>query len=287
MLAAHHNPFVDPDYVRAFGGTVIGTSGFPIPLIQREIPGTPFHDGRLPWPYVCVDVSLIGRLQQAFPELVSVVGVLLPAGGAEPAALGDLHRFKEHFVFNPSLPQKPLSRKSASNLATGSQRWSFRQSTETEDWQEFGRLYRLLVERRQLAGSSFDFPDAHFGCLSALPYVKLFGVHDGSQWGAMTCMAQFSRQLHLIHIVVSTEGLQSNASYVMMQSLLDAAVEGGLTVFMGSVPAGDAGGMLKFKSRWSNCTAPSWLVKKIIRPDVYEQLAEPGNSFFPAYRRNW
>jgi hypothetical protein len=218
---------------------------------------------------------------------VSVVGVLLQAQDAEPAAYRYFHRFKDHFVFDPALPQKHLSLKSASNLTQAYRRWRFRRSTEPADWREFRELYRQLVARRQLAGGSFDFPGAHFKSLSALPYMKILGVHDGIQWGAMTCAAQYPEQLHLIHIVVSQEGLQSNATYLMMQSILNLAIEEGLTVFMGGVPAGDTGGVLKFKSRWSNRMVPSWLIKQVIRADVYQRLAEPENSFFPAYRRNW
>ncbi len=259
----------------------------PCAMLVRNIEHTPYEDGHLPWPYVCLDEAEVHSLASLHPQLVSITGVILPPQQVEIQPSWALQPFKPHFVFSPALPTTPLSRKSLANLAEGRASWAFAEAASPEDWTCFQRLYEELVQRRGLVQSPFNFAPSHFETLSALPHVRLYGVRHDRQWGAMLCAAQFGAELHLIHIVVSAEGLRTNASYALMQAMIDLCQDQQLTLFIGGVPAGDSGGMLKFKTRWTNQTRMSYLVRLIVRPDVYDKLSLPGNTFFPAYRTSW
>lgn len=259
----------------------------PCAMLLRDIEHTPYQDGHLPWPYVCLDEAEVHSLARLHPDLVSITGVILPPEQAEVPASWALQPFKPHFVFSPTLPPTPLSRKSLANLAEGRASWDFAEATSPEDWACFQRLYQDLVERRGLALSPFNFAPAHFDTLRNLPHVRLYGARHDAEWGAMLCAARFGTELHLIHIVVSAEGLRTNASYALMQAMIDLCRDRQMTLFMGGVPAGDNGGMLKFKKRWTNETRMSYLVRLIVRPDIYDKLRLPDNVFFPAYRTSW
>lgn len=286
-MSIYRFPFLDERYVRAYSSSILLAPALPVPLIGRAIPGTQFIDAQLPWPYVNLGVDELKALARHHPQVVSIVGVLLPPGGDDCGGCPEAVPLKPHFLFDPSRAQTPLSGKSRANLADAGRVWAFREGGGEENWLSFRRAYSELVARRQLSGTSFDFPPSHFAQLAALPSIRLLGVHDGREWGAMICAAEGGGELHMIHLVVSEVGLRTNASYALMQSLIDRCADGGTRLYLGGVPAGDNGGVLKFKSRWSNRTLGSWLFRLIVRPDVYEALAIPGNVFFPAYRNGW
>jgi hypothetical protein len=165
--------------------------------------------------------------------------------------------------------------------------WSPALATSDEAKLAFIGLYDELVARRNLSGSSFAFQSAHFNKLFLLPEVTLFGVFGNGVWGSMACAARSNDELHLLHIVNSSEGLRTNSSYVLMQYLLEYCLAEDITLFLGGVPEGDDGGVLRFKERWTNSTRPSWLMRLILQPDIYSDLMIPENKFFPAYRKNW
>ena len=261
-------------------------TGAPCAVIARDIGSTGLSDACLPWPYVDIDEVGINQLASAYPEFVSLSGVVLPNRSMIPESK-ILVPFKPHYAFDPSLPTRPLSKKSLSNLKSGLRHWEFSQSQSVDDWQHFEGGYRELMQRRNLAGSTFDFPSSHFRNLATLPYVALHGAKGADGWGAMICSARFGAEMHLIHLVVTTSGLLTNASYVMMQGLIDSCRESGIAMFIGGVPAGDEGGIQRFKQRWTNTTRMSFLLRRILRPEVYRKLAIPDNTFFPAYRRDW
>jgi hypothetical protein len=282
------SPFLDERYASAFGDSVLVAPSLPVPLIERPIDRSPLTDAQLPWPYVTLAPGTLLKLGVHHPQLVSIVGVLLPTDGSDLNTGGtELVPLKPHFIFDPKIGQKQLSSKSRGNLSEAMQVWHFRTGGTGVDWLAFQGLYGELVRRRQLTGTRFDFSPSHFTQLSTLADIRLFGVHNGAEWGAMICASQYRDELHMIHLVVSETGLTTNASYALMQALIDMCSQRETTLYLGGVPAGDQGGVLKFKSRWANRTLGSWLFRLVVRPDVYNSLAIPGNSFFPSYRTGW
>lgn len=185
------------------------------------------------------------------------------------------------------LPAPLLSSKTKFNLKSGSKIWLPEENKKELTVQAFISLYQDLVGRRGLSGGSFDFQENHFKKLFELPEVHLFGVSNNGIWGSMACAIQYQKEIHLLHIVNSNDGLRSNASYVLMNYLLNYCAKDNIKLYLGGVPDGDDGGVLRFKKRWSNTILPTWLMQVILNQEVYDQLKIKGNSFFPAYRKNW
>ncbi len=283
----HAGPFQRPDYVQSYAGLIVNRTGSPCPVFVRQIEGQPYRDGNLPWPYVWLDDEGGAILRDLYGDLISLSGVLVPSRYHPRPDSADIVPFKEHFMFDPNSAPLKLSRKSRSNLTSGQKIWQLADAISVDDWLSFEVLYQELVLRRGLMGGRFDFGADHFARLARLPYMRIFGVQDGSSWGAMACGACYRDEIHLLHIVVSAEGLMSNASYVLMHEITSYCQMHGITLFMGGVPGGDNVGALRFKKRWSNQTRTSWLLRMIIQPDIYGKLAIQGNSFFPAYRQSW
>lgn len=281
------HPFLDEGYARSYATSILLSSEFPIPLIEREIKGSGFTDAQLPWPYVDLHVDELKRLTDYHSHVISLVGVLLSQESRGYEACSELRPLKIHYIFDPCIEQTPLSSKSRSNLTAAQQFWRIREGSTFADWSSFKRLYGLLVSRRHLSGSSYDFPPAHFDQLARLPSIELIGVHDGNEWGAMICAARGDHELHMIHLVASETGMKTNATYALMQFIIDICRQDRVTLFMGGVPSGDSGGVKRFKARWSNRTIQSWLLQRIVRPDIYASLSQSGNQFFPAYRTHW
>lgn len=286
MKSFAFQPFQDTRYVAAYGAELRagGISG--IPLLLRDIADTGLRDAQLPWPYVRMARGALDGLRADSAGLVSLVGVVLPVAGDDGDLPDDLVPFKSHFVFRHVQPPRALGARSLDNLRTGAKRWHYREAGAPEDWDAFSELYRQLVGRRQLAGGFFDLAPSHFSTLAALPYISLRGVHDGTEWGSMVCAAEGDGETHLLHIVNSAEGLRSCASYVLMDAMLAMARKEGRDLYLGSTPAGDGGGVARFKQRWSNSTIQSRLLGMVIDPAAYGRLAISGNTFFPAYRRS-
>lgn len=191
---------------------------------------------------------------------------------------------KPHYLFDPQLGLPALSCKTRSNLRRGQRHWRPERAGSAADWLRFDTLYRAMLARRHLQSGLFDYPPDHFQRLSALPFIRLFGVRDDREWGSMACGAEYRGELHLLHVLTSPSGLASNASYVLMQHLLEHALSRDETLFIGGVAGSDDGGMLRFKLRWSNTQRMSWLLKMVLRPQDYRRLAIAGNPYFPAYR---
>lgn len=285
MNSIGFQPFQDLRYAASYAVDTRGGDGAGIPLLLRDIPGTGLRDGQLPWPYVRVAQGSLAGLGELAAGLVSLVGVVLPVAAGDAAPSVDLVPFKSHFVFRHDLPPRALGARSLENLRAGARRWRWRAARGPADWQAFVALYRQLVARRRLAGGFFDFAPSHFAKLAELPFITLHGVHDGTEWGSMVCAAEGGGEIHFLHIVNSAEGLRTSASYVLMDAVLAAARLRGMDIYLGSTPAGDSGGVARFKTRWSNSTQPSQLLRMVIDPVAYARLAVDGNPFFPAYRR--
>lgn len=291
MTTPHHEtplPYRLPEYATAYAGTVECRGAAPIPVFVRTIDHVGLQDGCLPWPYIDITEREKTALSNEFSELVSLTGVLAPSLTC-PLLTSDTTAvvpFKTHFIFDPELGLLNLSRKSRSNLSSGRRVWEPAEASSLEGWATFADLYKELIDRRNLAGGPFDFESEHFLRLSRLPWMTIFGVRNNAGWGAMACGARHGNELHLLHIVVSGRGLTSNASYVLMNDLISHSIENNIKLFLGGVPGAGAldEGVLRFKQRWSNHALPSWLLKMIIRPEIYGTLALPGNAYFPAYR---
>lgn len=281
-----HFPFNRMDYAGTYRGHFLFSRCLSSAVQIRGIPGTALHDGMLPWPYIAIGEMTSSLIRSEFPGLVTVTGVIAPSAPCPSCAFAgdELVPLKEHFIYDPSLGPVKLSRKSRLNLRKGSRFWHPADANSEEGWRAFVSLSRAFVRDRKITGGFYDFGDEHFHLLSRLGDILVFGVRNPSAWGAIACGARHGTELHLMHIRISALGYKSCASYVLMEEMTRYCTSNRLSLFMGGLRHGADEGLLRFKRRWTNKTLPAWLLRVVIRPDVYRLLAIPGNPFFPAYR---
>jgi hypothetical protein len=279
-------PFNTLDYAETYRGDVQFSESLSSAILIQAIAGTPYYDGRLPWPYVTLPEMGESLIKAEFPDLVSITGVIAPSitCPSSTAAGHELVPFKPHFIFDPSVGSIRLSKKSASNLRKGRRVWRGTDANSSEGWEAFADICRKFILDRNLTGGFYDFGDDHFSRLSSVSSMRLFGVRSSTAWGAMACGARHGEDLHLMHVRITAQGYRSFASYVLMDEATRYCEVNGLTLLLGGLRHGADEGLLRFKRRWTNRTLPAWLLKIVIRPDVYERLAIPGNPFFPGYR---
>ncbi|NLD37577.1 MAG: hypothetical protein GX654_11985 [Desulfatiglans sp.] len=279
-------PFNRSDYSLCYSDNFEKRNNTSCPVFIRKIPGKELMDGRLPWPYVKLNSEDHNNFYDQYQDLITIVGVTRPSP-RPPWSGSDIIQHKNHFIINPALSRKPLSRKSLSNLRKGERIWKPLTVNPEKDIDVFITLHRDVILRRALIGSAFDHPISHFIKLFQLPQIQVFGVAKGAVWGAMACGLNFNHELHLLHIVTGNTGITSCASYALMNHITEYSHQNNIMVFMGGAPEGDNGGLLRFKVRWSNHSLPTWLLRMVIEQKRYYQLSIPGNRFFPAYRTTW
>jgi len=279
-------PYNTMEYAQTYRGEVLFCRSISSAIFIRRIAGTDFLDGSLPWPYVTLPKLGEPLIKKELPELITLTGVVEPSGTCPSSMFAEheLVPFKEHFVFEPFLGPIDLSKKSSSNLRKGAKVWHVADANSGEGWRAFAELYRKFVLEKDLTGGFYDLGDEHFCGLSGISSMRLFGVKSPSAWGAMACGARHRGELHLLHTIVSSHGYKSYASYVLMDEITRYCAANGLTLFIGGQPRGAEEGLLRFKKRWTNKSLPAWLLKIVLRPDIYRRLAIPGNQFFPGYR---
>jgi len=258
-----------------------------VPVLRRSIPGSPLFDGLGPWPYMSVTRSDdIPALSDAFADLVTLTVVTQPGYRPSPER-GDVVHLKQHFLFDPGRPFPTLSRKTRGHLRRGQKRWAFGTVEDFHERMDMERLYDDLRRRRGLTGGFFDFPHVHFETLAQLENTLFFRVGDSEAAVGMTCGAIFEDRLQLLHIALAEAGLQQDASYVLMQGVLDFCRDRRLLLLMGGTPRHAGAGVERFKARWSNRQEAVNLVQIINQPLAYADLCRTAcdTTFFPAYRR--
>lgn len=279
-------PFHTAVYLAGFPhvGSVGCPSGAPAGVLRRAIPGHALCDGLGPWPYFRArDDGDIAALASASPDLVTLTIITQP--GFRPAS-SDTVLLKEHFLYDPALPQPPLSRRARQRLREAGHEWRVEPVEDRAGRMELAALYREVAQRRRFASGFFDFPEAHFAALAELDGMVYFRVGNDEETAGMACGALFQSELHLLHIAVSDRALRRNASYPLMQAILDFCREQHVVMLMGGTPRTDGEGIARFKHRWTNRRAPVYLARIVNRPDAYAAICRDmaETSFFPAYR---
>lgn len=280
-------PFHARRYLSGFPhvGTAVLRCGAPAGVIRRPIGASALFDGLGPWPYLRARHGDIAALAAAFPDLVALTVITQP-GFRPEGHEGSAILLKEHFLFDPDLPAPPLSRRARQRVRAAGNAWEVDCPVGEAERMELAGLYGQVARRRGFAGGFFDFPPAHFAALAGLDGMIYFRIGKDGETAGMACGALFEGELHLLHIAVADQALPQNASYPLMQAILDLCRERKLVMMMGGTPRTDGEGIARFKRRWTNRRAPVHLTKAIILPDAYAALCRdrPATAFFPAYR---
>jgi hypothetical protein len=281
-------PFHSEPYLSGFPhvGVVDKRVSAPVPMLRRAIPGSPYFDGLGPWPYMSVaGPGDIPAIADAFSDLVTLTIIAQPGYRPSPER-GNVVHLKHHFLFDPSLPFPALSKRTREHVRRGAKRTTVEIVDDFDARMELEHLYGLVKHRRGLGGL-LDFPRVHFEALARMPGMMFFRARNAEATIGMTCGAVFQDRLQLLHIAASEAGLRDDASYVLMQGVVDFCRDRGLVLMMGGTPSRNGAGIGRFKARWSNREEPVFLVQIVNQPAAYAALCgtSPDATFFPAYRR--
>ncbi|MFG1399688.1 hypothetical protein [Roseixanthobacter pseudopolyaromaticivorans] len=254
-------------------------------ILRRAIPGTGLSDGISPWPYLWIGgQSEIEALHHDFRHLVTLTILCQP--GYRPSGC-DATLLKHHFVYDPALPEPPLSRRAQARLDGCARTACFELVVDPAERLAIVALYAALKERRGLGGGLFDMDLSHFAAIAALDQSVFFRVRSGERIGAMACGVVFADMLQILHIVPSSDGLQWNASYLLMHALQNHVRTHNLKLFTGGMPDGGGIGLRVFKSRWANRMEPVHMIRIVNDHQAYAELCSGKSGtqgYFPAYR---
>ena len=148
-------------------------------------------------------------------------------------------------------------------------------------------LYEELRRRRGLAGTFFDFRCVHFETVARLEGAVFFRVRNGEDVCAMACGFAFGDWIQLLHVAITDTGLRQDASYCLMNSMLEfARNERRLLCMGGFLPRYGDEGLKRFKTRWSNRQEPVFLLRLVNDRTAYAELTRGRGDerYFPAYR---
>ena len=256
-------------------------------ILRRSIDGTDLHDGVGPWPYLWIGGGEeLRALHEDFRHLVTITAVTQP-GYVPDASMGNLTLLKQHFVYDPRLPDVPMSRRTRLRLSRCEDRAEFRPVTQMTRRLQMADIHARLLARRGLAGSYVDFPRAHFETIARLESGVFFEVRDAQGIGAMACGVLFRDMLQILHMASTDDGLRWNASYLLMAGLQRQARELGVRLLTGGMPDSGTDGLRLFKQRWANHAEPVYLLRIVNDVRAYSALCAertPDTRYFPAYR---
>ena len=279
-------PFNSASYAAGLAdlGSVEVSPSAPAAMLRRSVPGTPLFDGLAPWPYIWIESpDRVTALAEAFRHLLSVTVVTQP--GFRPACEAAAY-FKDHYLYDPSRAFPALSKKTRDHLRRAEQMCAFDVVTGFDERMAIAGLYDELRRRRGLAGNFFDFPRIHFETVARLDGAVFFRVRNGHEVCAMACGFAFGDRIQLLHIAITDAGLRQDASYCLMNSMLEFARSERRLLCMGGLPRYGDEGLLRFKTRWSNRQEPVFLLRIVNDRAAYAELVRgrEDERYFPAYR---
>lgn len=286
-------PFSDPDYLAGLSniGTVDTHAEQQVSVLKRKIPGTDFFDGVGPWPYRWItDESVLETLTTGFRHLLTLSVVTHP-GWVPPytkTTKTEIRLLKQHYMFDPAKPYRPLSRRSQRRVVDADKRGHFSVLSSLPEKLKIIPLYQVLKDRRGFSGGLFDMPSSHFEAIARLPNAAFFQVRDDEGIGAMACGVIIDDLLQILHLVTTEHGLKWNASYLMMHGLQEYVRDHRLRLLTGGMPMAGSNGLAAFKTKWANTFLPVHLLCIVNDPATTNRLAEsspPQNGYFPPYRK--
>jgi hypothetical protein len=279
-------PFNSPIYLSGLAhlGSVEFATEAPAPILRRQIPGTTRFDGLGSWPYLWISTKgEISALSEAYCHLLTLTVVTQP--GFRPACEAAAY-FKDHYLYDPSRGSPALSKKARDHLRRAEQICAFDIVTRFDERMAIACLYDELRRRRSLAGTFFDFPRIHFETVARLDGAVFFRVRNGDDVCAMACGFAFGDRIQLLHIAITDAGLRQDASYCLMNAMLEFARSERRLLCMGGLPRYGDEGLLRFKTRWSNRQEPVFMLRIVNDPAAYAELVRgrKDERYFPAYR---
>lgn len=265
-------------------------------MLARPIPGTPHRDGLLGYPRLLSDAwAALDADLRAADDLVSVVGVTDALLDVDPVPASrtfpDLCvRYKDHAVLDPRRPAPSASHRRKVRQARAALRIEVAADPTRllDDWE---RLYDHLRGRHGLAGIKALSREAFADQLAVDGCIAVTGSL-GDRIVSMTLWYVQGDDAYY-HLGASDDaGYAMSASYALFDEAIATLAARGVTRLDLGANAGagaDATGLSRFKLGWASEVRPTYLVGRILRPDVYRSLdrtrrGDETTGFFPSYR---
>jgi hypothetical protein len=269
-------------------------------ILQRKVPGFPYHDGMGSYPlFACQDWSrLYTDLENIGNRLVSLSLVADPFGEYNVAYLrrcfNDVILFKEHFVTHLVYPVKDVvsahhryyARKALRELCIE----ECPEPTQLID--EWATLYAALIKRHTIAGIRAFSRESFAKQMNVPGMVAFRAMYQGTTIGAHLWYVQ--GRVGYSHLeAVSSIGYRKRAAYALYWSALNwfhqHRVVRWLNLGAGAgIGSKGTDGLSRFKQGWSTGTRPAYFCGRIFDHERYREIVEAKGvsvtDYFPAYR---
>lgn len=269
-------------------------------ILEREVPGTPFHDAMGCYPLLlCRDWAGLGAdLDDLAPHLVAFSAVTDPFADCGPAELAghfrDLVRpFKTAFIVDLARPPErfvdPHHRRYARQaLRRVAVERLDEPATLAEEW---AALYAHLVRRHGITGMP-AFSRAALVAQLRVPGAVAFRALDGAATVAVLLWYVHGPAAYYHLGASSPRGYELRASFALFWTAIEHFRAAGLRrLSLGGAP-GLGGprddGLSRFKRGWATGARTVYLCGRILNGMAYDALAggasDPTDGYFPAYR---
>jgi hypothetical protein len=271
-------------------------------ILERPIPGFPYHDGMSCYPlFACQDWSqLRADLEDIGTDLVSLALVTDPFGSYDPAYLQSCFKdvvfpFKEHFVIElgpspdtfVSSHHRRYARKAAQQLDI---EICENPAEFLDDWVE---LYTTLTERHNIKGIS-AFSRSAFTKQLSLPGIVAFrAIYEAATVGMLLWYVQ--GEVGYYHLgAYNLLGYELRASFALFWRVIEYFTKEGLRSLSLGAGAGvtnnGSDGLSRFKQGWSTGTRTAYFCGHIFDQAKYLEIIQAkdvstNNGYFPAYRK--
>jgi hypothetical protein len=269
-------------------------------ILQRKVPGFPYHDGMGSYPlFACQNWSrLYTDLENIGNRLVSLALVADPFGEYDVTYLrrcfGKVLPFKEHFVTHLVYP--------VNDVVSAHHRYYARKALRellieecpepTQLIDEWATLYAALIKRHNIAGIR-AFSRESFAKQMSVPGIVAFrAMYQGATVGAHLWYVQ--GRVGYSHLeAVSPIGYRKRAAYALYWFALNwfhqHRVVRWLNLGAGAgIGSKGADGLSQFKQGWSTGTRPAYFCGRIFDHERYSEIVEAKGvsvtDYFPAYR---
>jgi hypothetical protein len=294
--AASDDLFRSRSYMRAEGVTHTLRVSSParatlVPLIVREVEGSPLRDAISPYGYPGATVEGDGpppearEVDWAPTELVSVFirDRLGESAFAAPTARSEL------YLHDPGRERAVRPRLAEQVRAAERAGWEVERlrgpSASGSELAAFEVAYEQTMRRAEAAERYFFGRDYYRAALAFGDSWLLFARSPGGDVGAAAIAARSDGVLHYFLGGTADAALEQSPFKCVVVAMLDLADELGMPLNLGGgVAAGD--GLERFKRGFANAELPFNTHEIVCDPDEYDRLSSGRETggFFPAYR---
>lgn len=270
-------------------------------ILERQIPGIPYHDAMGCYPlFVCQDWSqLHADLEDMGSELVTLSLVTDPFGDYDKKYLRRCFRnavlpFKEHFIVDLRCPMKTFVCQHHRRYARKALRELKVEKCEdpTQFLNEWMELYANLIKRHSIRGT-LVFSGSAFAKQLSVPGIVAFRAEYKETTAGML-LWYVQGEVGYYHLgAYSNLGYDMRASFALFWFAIEHFAGNGLTWLNLGAGAGVKGngtdGLSRFKQGWSTGTRTAYFCGRIFDPAKYSEIVKikgiSVTDYFPAYRR--